>query len=214
MNTSVHRWALAASLLIFAGCAGGPPRLPEQATPAREPTLRAGDIVRLTVWREEDMSGEFPVNQSGRVVLPRVGEWDVSEETEESLEARLRETLGRELRNPSIDVAVLRRIRVVGAVTTPGLYPLDRTMTLGDALALAGGVSREGQRGEVELIRSGERYTVPVENYRTLSDLSLQSGDVLFVPERNWFARNYGVLATAIASVGGLAVVIASSVNR
>lgn len=211
-NSPIH-WstlAIPAILAVLAGCASAPPSI-DQMGPQAEETLLPGDIVQLNVWREEDLTGEFMVDREGSVVLPRVGKWDVRGETEADLEARLTEELGRVLRNPSIDVIVLRRIQVVGAVKEPGVYPLDNTVTLGAALAEAGGVSESGQRNRLELVRDGQRFTVRMNDDRRLSTFPLRSGDMLVVPERNWFLRNYGVVVTALTSAAGVAAVIITS---
>jgi polysaccharide export outer membrane protein len=171
-------------------------------------------VVKVEVWRESDLSGEFMVDESGHVVLPRVGTWDVRNETEASLQTRLTEALREDLRNPTVDVVILRRIQIIGAVTRPGLYPLDSTMTLGDALAEAGGPSTAGKKDVVEIVRGGDRYTVAMGTDRRLAELPLRSGDVLYVPERNWFLRNYGVVLTVLTSAAGvMAVIITSSGN-
>src|SRR5712671_2818383 len=60
----------------------------EAVTPAPY-TLRPGDIVRLRIWREPDLSGDFPVDEFGHVNLPLVGTYPVANETRESLQAKL-----------------------------------------------------------------------------------------------------------------------------
>src|SRR5882762_9736702 len=107
-------------------------------------TLRPGDIVRLRIWREPDLSGDFPVDEFGRVNLPLVGTYPVESETRESLEKKLNAAYRGSVQNLSMDVIIFRRIPVVGAVRTPGLYPVEATMTVADAIALAGGSTLDG----------------------------------------------------------------------
>lgn len=197
-------------LLALTACSASRPV--DELRPRGEQALRPGDIVQLVVWREEDLSGDFMVDQFGHVILPRVGKWDVREETESSLEERLTEALGHEIRDAAVDVIILRRIRVLGAVVEPGLYSLDNTMTLGDALATAGGVDPTGRRDRVEIVRGSERYVVEMDNDRALADLTLHSGDALFVPQRNWFLRNYVAVLTGLSSLAGLMAVVLTAI--
>lgn len=169
--------------------------------------LRPGDIVRLRIWREADMSGEFPVDEAGMVVFPRVGEYRVSDDTPETLSARLQADYRQYLRNPSIEVTVLRRVRIIGAVNSPGLFPVDPTVTVADALALAGGATAIGNPDKVRIIRDGVQVAVDIRQNTLISDSPIQSGDQIYVPERSWVSRNAGVVAAAIT--GTISLIIA-----
>jgi polysaccharide export outer membrane protein len=211
MTQSFFRRSVALCLLFLTGCVSTAPPLYEPDAAVPEQAIRPGDRIKVVVWREPDLSGEFMVDPSWHVVLPRVGKWDVRNETESSLEDKVTAALREELRNPSVDLQVLRRIRILGSVDRPGLYPVDNTMTVSDALAQAGGASMQGKKDVVELVRGGERFTIKLQDDHKLSELPLRSGDVLYVPERNWFLRNYGVVLTVLTSAAGVAAVIITS---
>ena len=130
--------------------------------------LRPGDRVRLKVWREPDLSGEFEVDEDGIVVFPKVGRLDVQKISTDSLKALLVARYAESLRSPSVEVTVLRKLNVLGAVKNPGLYYVDPTTTVADALALAGGVTPDGKQNSVELLRDGKR--LPVELSRDSPD--------------------------------------------
>ena len=68
------------------------------------------------------------------------------------------------LRDPAIEVTVLRRVNVIGAVRSPGFYYADPTVTVKGALALAGGVTPEGNRNKLELQRAGTRTSVSLSS--------------------------------------------------
>ena len=172
-------------------------------------TLRPGDIVRLRIWREPEMSGEFPVDEAGMVVFPRVGEYRVMDDTPETLTARLIADYRQYLVNPSIEVTVLRRVRIVGAVNSPGLFPVDPTISVGDALALAGGPTINGNKDKVRLIRNGQEIEGDLRSNARLADALIQSGDQLFVPEKGWISRNSNVVATVIAASVSLVIAFA-----
>jgi protein involved in polysaccharide export with SLBB domain len=170
--------------------------------------LRPGDVVRLAVWREDAFSGDFTVDRSGRVVLPRLGAVEVTGVPTPELREQILEGLGRYLRNPSMDVTFLRRVAIHGAVMRAGLYPVDPTMTVLDALALAGGARHDGRLDRIRLIREGEDVmTVPTTGMQ-MEELRIRSGDQLMVPEQTWFRRNNMLIATGISAAASLAIAL------
>jgi polysaccharide export outer membrane protein len=170
--------------------------------------LRPGDVVRLRIWREPDMSGEFPVDEAGTVVFPRLGEYQVLKDPPETLTGRLQADYRRYLVNPSIEVTVLRRVRIIGAVNHPGLFPVDPTVTIADALALAGGATPIGDPDKVRIIRDGNQMAVDISQSTRIADSPIQSGDQIFVPERSWVSRNPGVVAAALTGTVSLIVAL------
>jgi protein involved in polysaccharide export with SLBB domain len=173
----------------------------------RVANLMPGDLVRLAIWREPDLSGDFPVNAGGFVTLPKLGPIPVVNETSSSLRIKLVHAYQEFLRNPSIEVTLLRRVNILGAVKNPGLYPVDPSMTIADAVALAGGPTPDGSRREIELLRGGERIRVQLGDAVRISELPLRSGDQIFVPQRSWISRNPGLIATGISA--GVSLIIA-----
>lgn len=157
--------------------------------------LRPGDVIRLRIWREPDLTGEFAIDEGGVVVLPKIGAVAAADHTPADIERVVREEYAKYLRNPSIEIVLLRRINILGAVRAPGLYPVDPTMTVRDALALAGGVLSQGQQDRVEIFRGENRLVSAVHRETRVADLGLRSGDQLYVPERAWVSRNAGVIA-------------------
>src|SRR5947207_1995317 len=70
--------------------------------------VRPGDVIRVWIWREQDYSGEFPVDARGTAVLPLLGEVRVPGKTAEQLSDTLHDAYRKYLKNPSIQVTVLR----------------------------------------------------------------------------------------------------------
>jgi protein involved in polysaccharide export with SLBB domain len=170
--------------------------------------LRPGDLIRLRIWREPDFSGDFPVDETGVVVLPRLGALNVTAEPPDSLKARLVRGYRTFLNHSSIDVVFLRRVQIVGAVQKPGLYHVDPIMTVGDALALAGGVLPGGREDKVEIIREGGKLPGTLSGRMVISHSPVRSGDQLYVPERSWVSRNPGVIIGGISAVSALLYVV------
>jgi polysaccharide export outer membrane protein len=167
-------------------------------------------LVRLRIWREPDLSGDFPVNESGVVVLPKLGPRTVVTEHPDSLKAWIVRSYADYLRNPSIEVLLLRRIQVLGAVKNPGLYPVEPTMTVADAIALAGGTTPQGRSDKVELRRQGQRLPGKLSGRLLIGESPIRSGDQVFVPERSWISRNPGL----VVGVVGLVTTIIIRVSR
>jgi protein involved in polysaccharide export with SLBB domain len=170
--------------------------------------LRPGDIIRLRIWREPELSGDFPVEEHGIAVLPKIGPKDVGNTSPMQLRAELVEAYERYVNHTSISVTVLRRVQVLGAVKNPGLYPADPTMTVSDVLALAGGVTPAGNATHVQLIRHGARATDDIAGRTLIGDLTVRSGDEIYVPERSLFARSPGIIATTLAAIATVTVAI------
>lgn len=171
-------------------------------------TLRPGDVIKLDVWREPEFTGEHTVDEAGFVTLPRLGEIRVLDFTSATLQAELLDRYRTYLRNPSITISVLRRIRILGAVQRPGLYQVDATTSLADAIALAGGVTSQGKQDVVELRRGGELLVAEVNTNLSLGETPLRSGDQLYVPQRSWFSRNTNVIAAGIGALVTLIVAV------
>ena len=170
--------------------------------------LRPGDIIKLWIWQEREMSGEFLVPESGRVVLPRIGEQTVTSLSKPALRDSIISALRVYLNNPSIEVTFLKRINILGAVRSPGIYPVDETMNIATALALAGGAIREGKQDKVELYRGDERIVANINRRTRIAELPLESGDQLFVPERSWIARNTPIVATLLSGMVSVGIAV------
>lgn len=193
--------ALAISLLPAVPAAG-------QTSSAAADTLRPGDAIRLEIWREPDLSGTFQIDERGIVVLPRLGPIEASALPPIELEDRLIEEYARFLRNPSIRVVLLRRVNISGAVQSPGLYPVDPTMTIADAISAAGGSIPTGDPNKVRLIRNGREIETNLRQATRIAETQLRSGDQLYVPERNWFSRNAGIVSAVISASVSLVIAL------
>ena len=169
--------------------------------------LYPGDLVRLKIWREPDLSGDFQVDEHGFSVFPKIGQVHVSDITTDSLRRMLIGTYSQYLKDPSIEVTMLRRVTVIGAVKNPGLYPVDPTMSIADVLALAGGADPTGMQDKVDVIRGGNKQRVKYTQGTSIGSLAIRSGDELFLPERSWVSRNGYVVGAII----GAAVLITTT---
>jgi polysaccharide export outer membrane protein len=193
--------SLALCLAVFAAGADA------QSAPAVDPpdALQPGDAVRVQIWKEPELSGEFTVDADGELVLPKLGRLRATSLPVDVLVERITTEFLAFLNHTSVQVVPLRRVRILGAVRNPGLYPVEPTMTIADALALAGGATDMARSRRMELVRAGERVVYELSATTRIADAPLRSGDQIYVPERSWFLRNPGIIA---AGAGALTLLI------
>ncbi|MGH7469804.1 MAG: polysaccharide biosynthesis/export family protein [Longimicrobiales bacterium] len=149
--------------------------------------VRNGDVLRIRLWSgqsERVLADDFPVEQSGRVYLPRIGGVPVSGQTVEQLRAMLREAYKEEFSNPVITILPIYGVSVLGAVVQPGTVEVSPGMTLFDAIARASGFRENADLNKITLLRAAETLTVEGKGphgSRALNDIQLQSGDRIVV---------------------------------
>lgn len=176
---------------------------------AAQASLRPGDVVRIEIWREDGLSGQFQVDENGDVVLPLIGRKTVLGISPDSLRDQLTAEYDEYLVNPSVNVTLLRRVTVMGEVRVPGLYPVDATVSVAQLIALAQGVTPDGDVNRLTLERGGQTIRADLAGTMALTDAGIQSGDRLMVGKRSWIARNLSSLAW-ITSIATNLVVLAT----
>lgn len=173
-----------------------------------EAKLVPGDVIRLNIWRELDLTGQFLVQEDGTAVLPKIGPIHVTGYTPSELKDHLIEEYSKTLRNPSIEVVVLRRILITGQVANEGVYPVDPTMSLVEALALAGGPTPAARQDRVIIIRHEQEIEIDLDNPAEVRNVALQSGDQLYVPSSSTLIRNWRLLVGLVSSTISLAILL------
>ena len=175
---------------------------------ARPVALRPGDLVRLYVWREPELSRDYEVDGVGQVALPKLGPLPVAGLSPDSLKQLLEGRYKRFIRDPSIEVTMRRRITVLGAVRNPGVLQVDPYVTVAEALALAGGTTPEGRTDYVRVRRGDRTLPTRVSTQTPIADSPVESGDQLYVPDRGWANRNVTLVSAALSAVGMLVFVL------
>ena len=195
---------------IFLFFASTPVFIETQEVPRGEGlSLAPGDILRVLVWREEDLSGDFQVDENGKVILPLLGEVPVDDKKWGEVRDLLLQEYRRELRNPSIELTPFRSVYVLGEVNLPGRYNIHPTNdNLAGALSLAGGISPDGDIRNLRVVRDDVMVLdgIPVE--QGLAQLGIKSGDQLFVGRRGWIDRNSTFIVSAVLSVSSIVVAL------
>jgi protein involved in polysaccharide export with SLBB domain len=192
---------LQAMTLVALSACGSSTRAAESidVQPPEPAPLEPGDAIAVTFSREPEQNGTYRVDESSTVSLPFLGLRTVGGMRPDEVEATLRADYDARLRNQTIDIRLLRRVRVLGSVRQPGLYQVDGTMTIADVVAEAGGATENGDVDSIEIMREGS--TVRTEIGMGAGALTyLRSGDEIFVPQRGWFSRNGVILVSAVVS--------------
>lgn len=151
-----------------------------------QPAYRLGpsDKVRVTVFGEPDLSGEFLISGTGIVALPLVGGVAVGGSTIPEAEAKLADRLKQGfLNNPRVSVEVLnfRPFYILGEVNNPGSYPYVDGMTVLNAVALGGGYTYRADKKDIKIRREVNGATKEI---RVPQETTVMPGDVVEVGER------------------------------
>ncbi len=146
--------------------------------------LGTGDQIRVTVFGQADLSGEFKVGTNGNISLPLIGKVAALGHTLQELELAIIGKLKPDyLRNPqvSIDVLNYRPFYIIGEVKNPGSYPYVGGMRVVNAVAMAGGFTYRARESKLLITRAKNPQKKPeLAEQNTL----VLPGDVIKVPER------------------------------
>lgn len=146
--------------------------------------LGPGDKVRVTVFGDDQLSGEFQVDATGAIAMPLIGEVDAHGRTTSELATAVAEKLSKDyLKNPKVSVEVIdyRPFYILGEVKNPGSYPYVNGMRVMNAIALAGGFTYRAREGHMKINRD---VGGQVQELDADQSTVVQPGDVIEVPER------------------------------
>lgn len=146
--------------------------------------LDVGDKVKVTVYNEPSLTGEFWVNPDGTISLPLIGNVSAKGKQVAQIAADAERLFGDGyLRAPKVamEVVIFRPFYILGEVTAPGQYPYATGMTAMNAVATAKGFTPRANRDVVRIRRQGEADEV---NYRLTPELIVYPGDTIRIGER------------------------------
>jgi polysaccharide export outer membrane protein len=147
-------------------------------------TLGAGDKLKITVYNEPDLSGEFEVNGEGFVAVPLLGQIKVLGQTTTEVQTLLTQKYGKDyLVNPNVTIEVTnyRPFFIIGEVNHPGGYPYVNGMTIINAVALAGGYTPRANHDRIKVKHGADTAD---QQQEVKEDSVVLPGDVIEVPER------------------------------
>lgn len=195
--------------ISMVGCAARSPEV-QEALAAPEPVrIQPGNLLRIKVWPDSSLGGEFPVEETGNVYLPLIGAVPVGGQPLPAIRADLRRLYDEAIRSAIVTVTPVYNVSVLGAVQRPGLYPVTPTTQLFDVISVAGGFAANAKQNGVRVLRNGRVLEINAERAIETGEaelaLALRPGDRVIVPVRSRFLN----LGTALNLVQSALVIVA-----
>ena len=158
-------------------------------------SIGADDILAINVWKEPDLTRSVPVRSDGKISLPLIGELQAAGVTPKQLEQDISKKLTSYVAEPEVTVIVQeirsRKFNILGQVAKPGSFPITRTTTVLDAIALAGGFRDFAKQKSIYILRQkpdGTQQKLPF-NYKEVvkgknveQNIRLEPRDTVVVP--------------------------------
>lgn len=199
-HSIMYRMLILALTALVSGAAGA--RAIADSAPARsqppsateEYQIQPGDLLQVTVWKEQDLTSEALVRPDGGLSFPLVGDVKAAGKTVEELREEFTKRLKHYIPDPVVTIATKQiggdEIFVVGKVQRPGGYPFIRPLDVMQALSLAGGGTPYASLNDIVILRRENgrqrairfRYSDVVRGKNLSENIVLQSGDTVVVP--------------------------------
>jgi polysaccharide export outer membrane protein len=182
--------------LLFAGAAVAAPPAPSTGPPAdAQYTVKPGDMLQVSVWKEPDLQGPVLVRPDGMFSFPLAGQMDARNKTVSELQQELTTKLKKFISDPVVTVSIQEikgnKVYVIGQVQKPGDFIVNPRVDVMQALSMAGGTTPFAALGDIMILRrndSGQqqalpfKYTDVVRGRNLQQNIMLQAGDVVVVP--------------------------------
>jgi polysaccharide export outer membrane protein len=192
MHRGVMVWAL---VLCAAGPALGQTNGSATAGAPENFIIGVEDVLDVTFWRDEELSGEVIVRPDGKISLPLVNEVQAAGLTTEQLRESLETAAAKFLTDPTVGVSVKainsRRVHIVGQVAKQGFYSVIQPTTVMELITMAGGPLDWANTKKIRIARMKNGTTESfVFNYKDFvdgknldSNILLEPGDIVTVPD-------------------------------
>lgn len=163
------------------------------AIPAGEYVVGEGDLLRINVWKEAEISQSVAVRPDGNISLPLVNEIKVAGLTPRQIQELITERLKSVLTSPQVTVTVTevrsKMVYITGEVGKPGAYAVVAPTNVLQLIARAGGLTQFANRKDIYILRAGGRNSRLRFNYKEVvkgknsdQNVILQPGDTVVVP--------------------------------
>ena len=198
----VGRGGAGVLLLLFCvvglfACArpSAPPPVEETAGKRVPYVVGIPDVLRISVWRNPELSVDVPVRNDGKISVPLIDDVQAEGLTPAELKEVIAEQLSEYISTPDVTVIVLQAnshmVTIVGAVGRSGTVPLAREMRVLDAIAAVGGFTPWANTSNVRILRKESdeihsyrfNYGAYVAGKAQSSNMLLEPGDTVVVPD-------------------------------
>jgi polysaccharide export outer membrane protein len=188
---------LAASSLALLGAAHALAETPANVEPAVSASyrLQAGDMVEISVWKEQDLNRQVLIRSDGGISFPLAGDLVAAGLTPAELQSELQNRLTAFIADATVSVAVQQingnQVFVLGRVNRPGAYKFDRPLDVLQVLSLAGGAAEFAKVEKIRILRrtaAGAQQTFEFDysdvarGKHVEQNIVLESGDTVVVP--------------------------------
>jgi len=190
LSASAARAQQLAAPLLAAGEVGAPPAA--SSLPSKF-VIGIGDVLSVTFWREQNLSGDVVVRPDGMISLPLLNDVPAAGNTPEQLARSLAAAAVKFVDDPDVAVIVKevhsRKVYLIGQVATPGMKPLDGDMNVLQLIAVGGGLLEYADKKDIVIIRTANRQEMRFKfNYEEVlkgknrkQNILLQPGDTVVV---------------------------------
>lgn len=176
--------------------------------------LKPGDYLRVTVWRKEELSGEFRIAADGTIEHPLYRAVHVADLPLRTVEERIRTFVLQFETNPQLLVQPLFRVAVAGEVNRPDFFRIAPDVTVASAIQLAGGYSPNARIGFAKLVRGALTRELDLRN-PVMAATVLQSGDQILVDRKtSSFAAARDLVTQSALVLYGVLLVVNAFRNR
>lgn len=193
MRTTIHALILLALLWTASGAAAA--EEPASLQPPADYLIGPGDVLAISVWKDEALTRQVTVLPDGRIAFPLIGQLTAAGQTVGALTREIEQKLARYVPDITLNVWVQQVnsmwIYVIGKVNGPGRFTLNADVSVLQALAMAGGLNSFAKRGDIKIFREeadgGTRilefdYDRVAEGEDIRQNVKLRRGDVIVVP--------------------------------
>lgn len=197
MRRHPSQWLFGLLLTLAAAAAlAASPLTPAGATTAGAAyTVKPGDVLQVSVWKEPELQGPVLVQPDGRFSFPLAGQVDAHGKTVEQLQEEIRKRLAHYITDPVVTVSLTQingdKVYVIGQVNKPGFFVVNPQVDVMQALSMAGGTTPFAALGSIKILRrtaGGTQVALPfdynsvVHGHDLAQNIILQAGDVVVVP--------------------------------
>ena len=190
-------------------------RAPNAPAERRVGGLRGGDLLKVVVFREKELDGDFLIDARGYVQMPGIGVLQVAgmepPQVQQAIVSALEQ---RGYKDPDVAVQAQVRVSVLGEVRQPALYPTEPGTSLLQLLTIAGGPTERANLRATRVVRDGRVFVVDLESGLAggaAGRVVLYSGDYVVVPRRT--GRTRETVSFGLSIVGALAALTAAALS-
>jgi polysaccharide biosynthesis/export protein len=191
-----HWWCGFFLPLVLAGAAAAAPPVASSGPPPDVAyTVKPGDTLTVSVWKEPDLQGPVLVRPDGMFSFPLAGQMDARNKTVGELQQELTTKLKKYISDPVVTVSIQEikgnKVYVIGQVQKPGDFVVNPRVDVMQALSMAGGATPFAALGDIMILRRTDtgqqqaqpfKYTDVVRGRNLQQNIILQAGDVVVVP--------------------------------